>query len=55
MSFDCVLSCVVSGVGPDILLTLDSEIPVLLFLSSILANSLCSHYRRLTYGHFGCK
>ena len=35
----CVLSCVVSGGGPDILLTADSERPALVLLASVLVHS----------------
>ena len=35
-----VLSCVVSGDGPDTLLTADSERPALVLLASVLVHSL---------------
>ena len=40
MSFGCVLSYVVSGGGPDILLTIDSEKGALELMSSILVHGL---------------
>ena len=55
VSFVCVLSCVVSGGGPDILLTTDFRETVLVCLSSVLVKSLCSSYRHLTHEHLGCK
>ena len=50
----CNLTCVVSGGGPDIVLTTNSGRPVFAYLSSILAQSYSS-YGNLTYGHFGFK
>ena len=40
MSFVCVLTCVVSGDGPDIVLTTHSAKPTLVYLSSVLVHSL---------------
>ena len=42
MSFVGILSCVVSGGGPDILLPTDSDSPALVYLSGVLVHSLCS-------------
>ena len=53
MSFICVLSCVVSGGGPVILLIIDSG--RLVIWSSDLAQSQYSPYRHVTQGHVGCK
>ena len=50
VSFACVLSCVVFGGGPDIVLTTYSGRPALMYLSSV-----CSPYRHLTYGHLAYK
>ena len=43
MSFVCVLFCIVSDRGPDILLTKDS------------GPKSASHYRRMVHGHLNCK
>ena len=51
----CVLSCVVSGGGPDIVLATHSGRPALMYLSSVRVQRLLHPYRRLTYGHLGCK
>ena len=40
VSFDCILSCVVYGGGLDIVLTTHSGSPTLVYLSSVLVNSL---------------
>ena len=40
VSFVCVLSSIVSGGGPDIVLTTHSGRPVLVYLSSVLVHSL---------------
>ena len=40
VSFVCVLSCVVSGAGPDIVLTTHSGRPAVVYLSSVLAQRL---------------
>ena len=40
VSFVCVLSCVVCGGGPDIVLTSHSGRPALMYLSSVLAQRL---------------
>ena len=40
VSFVCVLSCVVFGGGPDIVLTTHSGRPALVYLSSVLAQRL---------------
>ena len=53
VSFVCVLCCVVSDGGPDILLITDSGSAAIVYLSSGLVQSLCSLYRHLTHGHFG--
>ena len=39
VSFACVLSCAVSGGGPDIVLTMHSGRPALVYLSSVLVHS----------------
>ena len=51
----CVLSCAVSGGGPDIVLTTHSGRPALLYLSSVLSRDYCSPYRHLSHGHLDCK
>ena len=55
MSFVCVLSCVISGGGPDIVLTTHSGRLALVYLSSVLVHVCCSPNRHLTHGHLGCK
>ena len=40
VSFVCVLSCIVSGSGPDIVLTTHSGRPALVYLSSVLVPRL---------------
>ena len=47
----CVLSYLVSGGVPDILLITDAERLALMLLSSVLVHSLLFPYRRLTHGH----
>ena len=51
----CILPCTVSSGGPDILLITYSRRSALVYLSTVLVNSLCSPYRHLTHGHLGCK
>ena len=52
----CVLSCVVSGGSPDILLTTDSEWPELELLSSVAYLSIVwLPYKYLTHAPLGCK
>ena len=46
-----ILSCVVSGSGPDILLIIYSGRLAILYLSSVLVHSLLLLYRKLTHGH----
>ena len=46
----CVLSCVLSGGRPDILLARGSGRPALVYLSSVLVHILLLPYRHLTYG-----
>ena len=55
VSFTCVLPCVVSGDGPEILLTTDSRMPSLVYLCSVLVHSLCSPYRQPIHGHLVCE
>ena len=50
----CVLPCVVSGGGPDILLAMDSAMSALVYLSRFLVRSMCSPYRHLTHWYIGC-
>ena len=45
VSFVCVLSCVVSGGGPDIVLTTSSARPTFVYLSSVLDHSQASDTR----------
>ena len=42
MSFVCVLSCVVSSGGPDIVLTTRSGRPALVYLSNVLVQSVAA-------------
>ena len=52
----CVISCVISRGGPDILPTTDfRKARPLCNLSSVLIQNLYSPYRYLTNGYFGCK
>ena len=51
----CVLSCVVLGRGPDIVLTTHSGRSALVYLPSVLVQSLLLPYRPLTHGHLTCK
>ena len=51
----CVLSYVVFGGGPDLLLITHSGILALVYLSSVLVHILCSPYRHLIHWHLGCK
>ena len=53
--FFVFLSCVVSGGCPDILRTHISGRPVLVYVYSVLVQSLCSPYRHQTHEHLGCK
>ena len=55
LSLVCVMFCVVSGCGPDIVLTTHSGRPVIVFLSSALVHSLLLLYRHLVQGYLGCK
>ena len=55
MPFICVLSCVFSGGGPDILLTTYSGRPVLVLLCSVLMHIAWLPYRSLTNGHLDSK
>ena len=52
VSFVCVLSCVVSGGGPDILQTSDSGGPVLVYLYSVLVHIL---WLPMFHGYLSCK
>ena len=49
------LSYVVSGGGPNIVLTAYSGRPVLVYLSRVLVQRLLLPYRHLTHGHLGCR
>ena len=51
VSFVCVLSCAVSGGGPDIVLTTHSGRPTLVYLSSVLVHRQLLPDRHLTHGH----
>ena len=55
VSFIYVLSCVVFGGCPDIVLTTHSGRPALVYLSSVLVQRLLLPYRHLTHGHLACK
>ena len=55
VSFVCALSCVVSGGGPDVVLTTHSGMPALEYLSSVLVHSLWPPYRHLTEENLGYK
>ena len=55
VSFDCVLPCVVSGGGPNIVLTTHSGRPAFLYMPSVLVHSLLLPYRHLTHGNWACK
>ena len=55
MTFVCVLSCIDSGGGLDIVLTTHSGRPALVYLSSVLIQRLCTPFRHLTHVHLGCK
>ena len=55
VSFVCVLSCDVSGGGPDIVLTTHSGRPALVYLSSVLVHRKLLLLQDLTHGHLGCK
>ena len=46
----CDLSIVVSGVGTEIVLTKISGRPALVYMSSVVVQSLCSTYRYLPKG-----
>ena len=50
-----VLSCVVSGGGPGIVLITHSRNPTLVFLFSVLVTVYYSPYRHLAHEHLGCK
>ena len=52
VSFACVLSCVVSGGGPAIVLTTDLGKPALVYLSSILVHKIRLSYWCLIHRHF---
>ena len=47
----CSVLCCLWLCGPEILLTTDSGRSVLLYLSSVLCNSLCFTYSHLAHGH----
>ena len=55
MSFMCVLFCVVSGCGPDIVLTTHSGRLALCILRVCWSIVCCSPYRPLNLGHLDCK
>ena len=55
VSFVCVLSCAVSGGGPNIVLTTHSGRPALCICLVFRSIDNCSPYRHLTHGHLGCK
>ena len=49
----CVLSCVVFGGGPDLVLTTHSGRPALVYLSSVLVHSLLLILQAYDQGEFG--
>ena len=51
----CVLSDVVSGGDPDIVLTTYSGRPAIVYLSSVMVHSLLLPYRHIRHEHLGCK
>ena len=55
VAFFCVLSCVVFGGGPDIVLTTHSWRAALVYLSSVLVRRQLLPYRHLAHGHLGFK